>query len=91
MFFLAQAHRSPLPTADRIGRMKDLRITINPVACDAYGYCAEILPEMIGLDEWGYPIIRDGPLDRDLVALARRAARDCPKRAITLREKRVNR
>ena len=43
--------------------MRDLRITIDPVACDAYGYCAEILPEVIGLDEWGYPIIRDGPLD----------------------------
>lgn len=90
MFFLAQAHRSPLSTPDRIGRLRDLRITIDPVACDAYGYCSEILPEMIGLDEWGYPVIRDGPLDKDLVAMARRAARDCPKRAFTLREKRVN-
>jgi ferredoxin len=70
--------------------MRDLRITIDPVACDAYGYCAEILPEVIGLDEWGYPIIRDGPLKGELVAFARRAARDCPKRALTIREKRTN-
>jgi ferredoxin len=70
--------------------MSDSRIIIDPVACDAYGYCAEILPEMIGLDEWGYPIIRDTPLDGELVALARRAARDCPKRALTLREKRLD-
>jgi ferredoxin len=70
--------------------MKDLRITIDPVACDAYGYCAEILPEVIGLDEWGYPILREGPLEGNLVALARRAARDCPKRALTLRQKRTN-
>lgn len=82
----AQGHRSPLSTADSFV-MRDVRITIDPVACDAYGYCAEILPEIIGLDEWGYPIIRERPLDRDLVALAKQAARDCPKRAITLREK----
>jgi ferredoxin len=69
--------------------VSDLRIAVDPVACDAYGYCAEILPEVIGLDEWGYPIIRDMPLDKDLVTLARRAARDCPKRALTLREKRI--
>jgi len=65
-----------------------LRITVDPVACAAYGYCAEILPEAISLDEWGYPIINDRPLPAELIALAKRAARDCPKRAITLREKR---
>jgi ferredoxin len=84
---MAQTHGPPLSTADRIGWVKDLRVTIDPVACDAYGYCAEILPEVIGLDEWGYPIIRDGPLAAELVTLARRAARDCPKRALTIREK----
>jgi ferredoxin len=68
--------------------MSDLRIVIDPVACDAYGYCAEILPEVIGLDEWGYPIVRGGSLDPHLVGFARRAARDCPKRAITLQKKR---
>jgi ferredoxin len=68
--------------------MSALRITIDPVACAAYGYCAEILPEAISLDEWGYPIIEDCPLPAELMALAKRAVRDCPKRAITLREKR---
>ena len=68
--------------------MSTLRIIIDPVACAAYGYCAEILPEAISLDEWGYPIIDDRPLPAELMALAKRAVRDCPKRAITLREKR---
>ncbi|MGA2304584.1 MAG: ferredoxin [Acidimicrobiales bacterium] len=68
--------------------MSALRITVDPVACAAYGYCAEILPEAISLDEWGYPIINDRPLPAELIALAKRAARDCPKRAITLRERR---
>ena len=67
--------------------MGELRITIDPVACDAYGYCAELLPEAIVLDEWGYPIVDDHPLPADLIAVAKRAVRDCPKRAITLREK----
>jgi ferredoxin len=70
--------------------MSDMRIIIDPIACDAYGYCAEILPEVIEVDEWGYPIIRGGPLDSELIALAKRAARDCPKRALTLRKKRSN-
>ncbi len=68
--------------------MSALRITVDPVACAAYGYCAEILPEAISLDEWGYPIINDRPLPAELIALAKRAARDCPKRAITLRGRR---
>ena len=42
--------------------MSGLRITIDPVACEAYGYCAELLPEAISLDEWGYPIVDNRPL-----------------------------
>jgi ferredoxin len=64
--------------------MSTSRITINPAACDAYGYCAELLPESITLDEWGYPILDDGTVPPELLAAAKRAARDCPRRAITL-------
>jgi ferredoxin len=65
-----------------------MRITIDPVLCDAYGYCAELLPEAIVLDEWGYPIVDDRPVPTELVGAARRAVRDCPRRAIALtREK----
>jgi ferredoxin len=64
--------------------MAPLRITVDPVACDAYGYCAELLPEVITLDEWGYPIVDGEPLPSSLVDLAQRAVRDCPKRALRL-------
>jgi ferredoxin len=64
-----------------------VRLTIDPVACDAYGYCAELLPEAIVLDEWGYPIVDGRPLPAELVAVAARAARDCPRRALTLTQK----
>ena len=61
-----------------------VRISIDPVACDAYGYCAELLPEAITLDEWGYPILDGAPLPMALLATAQRAARDCPRRAIVV-------
>jgi ferredoxin len=69
--------------------MSTLRITIDPVACDAYGYCAELLPEAIVLDEWGYPMVDGRPLPPELVAQAKRAVRDCPRQAITLRERKT--
>jgi ferredoxin len=65
-----------------------LRILIDPVACDAYGFCAELLPEAVTLDEWGYPIVDGRPIPPELVEAARRAARDCPRRAFTLQERR---
>ena len=64
-----------------------LELVVDPVACDAYGYCAELLPESVTLDEWGYPIVDGSPLPVELVAAAKRAARDCPRRAITVRER----
>ncbi len=64
-----------------------LHIVVDPVACDAYGYCAELLPEAIALDEWGYPIVDNRPLPPNLVAAAKRAVRDCPKRALRLTQK----
>lgn len=71
--------------------MTTFRITVDPVACDAYGYCAELLPEAITLDEWGYPMVDGRPLPSALAAVAKRAVRDCPKRAITLRSERSSR
>ncbi len=68
-----------------------LRLRVDPVACDAYGYCAEILPERVTLDEWGYPIVDGTPVDADLVALAIRAGAECPRRAVLLERVTVNR
>jgi ferredoxin len=68
--------------------VSEVRIIVDPVACAAYGYCAEILPEAISLDEWGYPIIHGRSVPPELMALAKRAARDCPTRAIRIRETR---
>ena len=32
-------------------------LRVDPIACDGHGNCHELLPELIGLDRWGYPII----------------------------------
>jgi ferredoxin len=64
-------------------------ITINPVACEAYGYCAELLPELVTLDEWGYPVVEGRPVPAHLIQLARRAAKECPRRAFLLERTRA--
>jgi len=65
---------------------RSLRVIVDPTACTAYGYCAELLGEMITLDEWGYPMVRGEPVPRRLMAMANKAARDCPRRALKLQE-----
>jgi len=57
---------------------------VNPVACSGHGVCAELLPELITLDEWGYPLIDDAPVPPALEGQARRAVRDCPALALLL-------
>jgi len=61
-----------------------IRVRVDPIACDAYSYCAELLPERVTLDEWGYPIVDGTPVPAELVELATRAATDCPRRAVLL-------
>jgi ferredoxin len=60
------------------------RLRVNPIACDAHGLCIELLPELISADPWGYPIIRPGPVPRQLLPLARRAVAACPTLALIL-------
>jgi len=60
----------------------EVTVKVNPVACEAYGYCAELLPELVTLDEWGYPVVDGRPVPDRLVDLAVAAARRCPRRAL---------
>jgi ferredoxin len=63
------------------------RLRVDPIACRAHGLCAELLPELVALDEWGYPILADGtsaPVPPSLVATAREAATACPTLALRL-------
>ena len=60
------------------------RLRVNPIACTAHGMCAELLPELITLDEWGYPLLPARPVPRGLERQARRAVTDCPALALAL-------
>jgi ferredoxin len=61
-----------------------VRLRVNPIACEAHGMCAELLPEWIELDDWGYPIVAGEPVPPELVEHARRAADACPTLALLL-------
>ena len=60
------------------------RLRVNPVACSGHGACAELLPELISLDEWGYPVLADAPVPPALDRPARRAVAACPALALLL-------
>jgi ferredoxin len=62
----------------------DKRLRVNPVACAGHGACSELLPELITLDEWGYPIVADQSVPHGLRREARRAVRNCPALALAL-------
>jgi ferredoxin len=59
-------------------------LEVDRIRCDGHGLCAELLPELITLDDWGYPIVKRGPVPDHLVELARRAVDDCPVLALWL-------
>jgi ferredoxin len=60
------------------------RLRVNWIACEAHGMCAELLPERITLDDWGYPIIDEQPVPPELERHARRAVEACPTLALAL-------
>ncbi len=59
------------------------RLMIDWTACRGRGTCSELLPERIGLDEWGYPLL-SAEVPDELVTHARRAVVSCPTRALRL-------
>jgi ferredoxin len=61
-------------------------LRVNPILCEAHGLCAELFPEWIALDEWGYPIVKPGPVPRSLARHARRAVAACPALALLLEQ-----
>ncbi len=60
------------------------RVRVNPIACDGSGLCAELLPERIRLDDWGFPIVDGEPLTPRLEKHAERAVDACPTMALLL-------
>jgi ferredoxin len=59
-------------------------LRVDPIMCHAHGLCAELLPELVALDEWGYPLVAPDEVPPELRASARRAAAACPTLALRL-------
>jgi ferredoxin len=60
-----------------------LRLRVDMTACEGRGLCAELLPEVIVLDDWGFPIIAS-QLSCELADEAKEAVRLCPRLALRL-------
>ena len=62
------------------------RLRVNPIACTAHGMCAELLPEVIELDPWGYPILLTPIVPPGVLDHAKRAVDACPTLALLMDE-----
>ncbi|MCX6422450.1 MAG: ferredoxin [Actinobacteria bacterium] len=69
---------------DSMTVMTNVMLRIDPQACDGIGMCAHLVPDLITLDRWGYPIIPTRVLDVEEVAQATKAVKGCPKKALHL-------
>jgi ferredoxin len=64
---------------------RQLELVVDPTLCDGAGVCAELLPEHIRLDDWGFPVITVPAVSATTQRAAERACRACPKLALHLR------
>ena len=57
---------------------------LDPAACTGHGLCADLVPELVELDEWGFPILRPEAVGPELLPHAQRAVSACPTLALRL-------
>jgi ferredoxin len=70
---------------ETVMQARRVRLAVNPITCEGHGLCAELLPEWISLDDWGYPIVNPDPVPPELRDHARRAVAACPTLALLVR------
>ena len=73
-----------------VGQKSELHMTIDRIKCDGHGLCAELLPELIRLDDLRYPIFAPGPIPERLAPIAQRAVATCPVLALAMRRTQVS-
>ena len=65
--------------------MSKTHLVVNWTTCVGHGMCAEVLPELIRLDDWGYPIVDPRAVPPELAAHVKRAVEACPTLALLTR------
>ncbi len=59
-------------------------LAVDLIACDGRGLCAELLPELITLDDWGYPLLSGREIPAELRGEASAVVQLCPRLALRL-------
>jgi ferredoxin len=59
-------------------------LAVDWTRCDGHGLCHELIPDRIGLDEWGFPILHGTAVDATAEPDVRRAVAACPALALYL-------
>ena len=59
-------------------------LAVDLIACDGRGLCAELLPELITLDDWGYPLLSGHAVPAALRGEASAVVQLCPRLALRL-------
>lgn len=62
--------------------MTEMRLRVDWTHCEGRGVCADLVPELITMDEWGYPVVSPDPVKRRLLPHARLAVSSCPMLAL---------
>ncbi len=64
------------------------RVHVDWTRCDGHGSCAELLPELLVPDEWGFPRSRTGERDPEVPSALREhaahAVKSCPLMALKI-------
>ena len=63
-----------------------MKLKVDQRLCSGHARCAAVAPEIFTLDDNGYISFSEKEVSPDQLALARRGARACPERALTLDE-----
>lgn len=62
-----------------------LRLAVDWSRCAGHGLCAKLVPELVGLDMFGYPVLAESPVPAKLLRNAKQATEMCPALALTVK------
>jgi NADH:ubiquinone oxidoreductase subunit F (NADH-binding)/ferredoxin len=74
----------PLPGDHSAREQSESRLTVDWTRCSGHGLCARLVPELIQLDEHGYPEFLEVPVPFWLMRDATQAVEMCPALALNL-------
>jgi ferredoxin len=77
-------------TTDGAPTRAELRLRVDWIRCDGYGLCGDLLPDLIDLDDWRYPVIPREPVDPARRHDVQRAVDCCPMKALFLESVRAD-